>query len=274
MPTIINNEASTSYQLAGSSTVETAVSNQNTVTLQDYQGLDITKTADPTTLAAGQIITYTVQITNSSSSFLNGVRIIDNLGGGNLAYVIGSARLTASGTTYAVTPVATNPLTFTLQQLAVGQTMTLVYRAQVIFNLPATTTSVTNTIQGIGYTASGTITGFANATIQRPSSVGVVVTKTSNESMVFPQQPLRYTIVLSNNSSVSASIQEITDQLPANFNVTSVALRIGSGPITTLDESEYELTGTNFLTIPSSTGPIITIPAGSTASVIISGYFN
>lgn len=274
MPTTVNNEASALYQFAGSSSSETVTSNQNTVTLRDSQGLTITKTATPTTLSAGAIIAYTVTITNNSGSYLNGVRIIDNLGEGNLAYVVGSASLTASGTTYAVTPVATNPLTFTLQQLAVGATMTLTYRSQVIFNLSSTVNSVTNTVHGIGYTASGTINGYANATIQRQNSVGVTITKTSNESQVYPQQLLRYTLTLTNNSSTLANVTSVTDQLPTNFVLTAVSLKVGSTAATNLDESDYTLSSGNLLTIPSSTGPTVTIPANGTTIITIDGYLN
>ena len=166
MAQIINNSASTIYNINGGAS-ETATSNVLPINFQDSTGLTLTKTASPETFSVGEIITYTIRITNNSSSFLNGVRIIDNLGGGNLAYVLSSASLNAGSTTYPVTPIATNPLTFTLQQLASGATMTLTYRAQVIFNLPTNISLITNTVQGIGYTASGTITGFANTSIQK-----------------------------------------------------------------------------------------------------------
>lgn len=274
MPTTVNNEASTLYQFEGSTETQSAVSNQNTVTLQDSQGLTLTKTASPTILSPGAIITYTVVITNSSPSFLNGVRIIDDLGGGNLAYVIGSAKLSAGGTTYPVNPIATSPLTFTLQQLGVGGTMTLTYKAQVIFNLPTSINAVTNTVHGIGYTASGTINGFANETIQRQNSLGLSITKTSNESTVFPNQLLRYTITLTNNSSTSANVESVTDQLPANFVLNSATLKIGNSSVMALNESDYTLTGTNFLTVPSMSGPSIWVPAGGSTIITLNGYLN
>ena len=84
----ITNQSQTTYQFDGSSEVLTTSSNINEVTLEENQGLILTKTASPTTFVAGSIITYTVTITNSSSSFLTGVRIIDNLGANNLAYVL------------------------------------------------------------------------------------------------------------------------------------------------------------------------------------------
>ena len=269
----ITNDATATYVFDGSSDVETINSNLNSLSLEDVQGLTITKTASPTTFVAGDIITYTISITNSSSSFLNGVRIIDNIGGGNLAYVIGSARLTVGSNTYAVTPVATNPLTFALQQLSVGATMTLTYRCQVIFNLPSSVNSITNTVQGIGYTSTGTVLGFANTTIQKKTNVNFTFTKSASTTTVFRNQPFSYILTLSNNNSVSATIPSITDELPAGFIITSVTLKIGSGMTTTLNATDYNVSGTT-ITIPSASGPNITVPAGGATVVTINGYFN
>lgn len=128
--------------------------------------LIINKTSSSSTFTVGQIITYTVTITNPSDFNLDGVRIIDDLGGMRTAYVVGSGKLTVGSLTYPVWPVATNPLTFTLQELASGQTMTLEYKCQVIFNLPSSVNTITNTVKGIGY-ISGTITGTDTNTITR-----------------------------------------------------------------------------------------------------------
>ena len=269
----ITNDATATYVFDGSSDVETINSNLNSLSLEDAQGLTVTKTASPTTFIAGDIITYTVTITNSSSSFLNGVRIIDNIGGGNLAYVIGSARLTVGSNTYAVTPVATNPLTFALQQLSVGATMTLTYRSQVIFNLPSSVNSITNTVQAIGYTSTGTVLGFANTTIQKKTNVDFALTKTSSSTNVFRNQPFSYFLTLSNNSNVSATALSLVDELPSNFVITSVTLKIGSGATTTLSATDYNISGST-ITIPSASGPTITVPAGGTTVVTINGYFN
>ena len=121
MATTITNEATTTYQYVGASSTETVTSNTNSIVLEDASGLTITKTPSATTFTPGDIITYTVTITNNTGNFLSGVRIIDNLGVGNLAFVSGSATLSTLSTTYPVTPASTNPLTFALQQLNVGQ---------------------------------------------------------------------------------------------------------------------------------------------------------
>ena len=130
-------------------------------------GLSISKVSNKSTFSVGEIITYTVTITNTSPFNLDGVRIIDDLGGMNTAYVVGSGNLTYGTNTYPVWPIKTSPLTFTLQELGSGQTMTLVYNCQVIFDLPCSVTSITNTVKGIGYISSGTISGNDSNTIVR-----------------------------------------------------------------------------------------------------------
>ena len=275
MPTTINNQAEGKYQFEGSGATNTVNSNVSSIVLQDGQGLVIEKTATPTTYLAGDIITYTVKITNNSSSWLSGVRIIDNLGGGNLAYVTGSGSLSTLSTTYPVNPVATNPLTFTLQQLNPGQTMTLTYRSQVIFNLPSSVESITNNIQGIGYTSTGTINGFDSFTIQKKNSVGgVSMTKSASDTEVLPNEPFNYFITLSNNSSMITNITSITDQLPTNYTLTGITLKIGSGSPVTLTSSDYTLSSGNLLTVSTVSGNSISVPAGSNAVLTLTGHFN
>ena len=274
MPITINNQATANYQFSGSGEMNTITTNVNSVVLEDSQGLSITKTGSPNTFLAGDIITYTIKITNTSASYLTGVRIIDNLGGGNLAYVLGSANLATATQTYPVTPIATNPLTFTLQQLNVGATMTLTYRCQVIFNLPQSVTSITNTVNGIGYTSTGTITGFDNYTIQKKNSLDFSFDKSTSETNVFQNQVFSYRLAFINGSSTSANVTSLTDQLPANFVITSVTLQEGSGSIITLTGDDYDLNATNLFTMPTATGEQIFVPANSTTVITINGYFS
>ena len=272
MAEIINNSASTVYTING--TTNSINSNILPVTLESNSGLVLTKTANPETFSAGDIITYTIKITNSSPLYLTGVRIIDNLGGGNLAYVLSSANLTIGNLTYPVTPISTNPLTFTLQQLNVGESMTLTYKAQVIFNLSPNVSLITNSVKGIGYPHTGTITGYTSTTIQKKTNVDFSLTKSSNVTEVGPNQSFSYYLTLENNTQFTALISSITDNLPEDFKLTSVSLKVGSGPDTQLVGTDYLLSLTNVLTIPSSSGPFISVPANGTTVVTLTGYFS
>lgn len=274
MATTIFNEANATYQYSGSGELLTTTSNENQITLEDFQGLTLFKTSSQDSFLPGEIIPYTITITNNSAQFLTGVRIIDNLAGGNLAYVLGSARLSTSSQTYPVSPVATNPLTFTLQQLNVGETITLTYNAQVIFNLPASVLTLTNSVQGIGYTSTGTINGFSSHSIQKKTEDNFSLTKSASLNSVYPGQTLSYFLTLRNNTGTSATLSSITDNLPANFVVTNISYRVGNGSFIELSESDYILTGTNSLTLPSQTGPTLVVPAEETLVVRIIGYFS
>ncbi len=274
MAEIINNTASTTYTLSGSTTPNTITSNELPLNFDNSGGITVTKVASPTTYSAGSIIDYTVTITNSSTMPFTGVRIVDNLGGDNLAYVLSSATITTSTQTYPVTPIATNPLTFSLQELAVGDTMTLKYKAQVIFNLSSSVNQITNSLQAIGYTSTGAVTAFAYATITRATASSFSITKSANQTTLVPNQGFSYLLTLTNGNSVAANVGEVTDNLPANFNLTGVKLQIGTGSVTTLAPSDYTVSDGNVLVVPSSTGPSITVPANGTTVVTLTGYFS
>ena len=70
MATTITNQSSTTYQFTGSTDTLTTTSNINQVVLEDFQGLSITKTSSVREFSAGEIITYTIRITNNSSHYL------------------------------------------------------------------------------------------------------------------------------------------------------------------------------------------------------------
>ena len=274
MATTITNEAQTTYQYEGSSETLTAESNVNSVVLLDSSGLSLTKTASPTEFLAGDIITYNVTITNNSSSYLNGVRIIDNLGAGYLAYISGSGRLSTSSQSYAVNPISTNPLTFTLQQLPVGASMTLTYRAQVVFSLPSTVTSITNSVNGIGYTSTGTINGSTSSTIQKKNSVSVTLSKSASAESISENTPITYFLTHVNNNSVNARVLSVSDQLPSNFVLQTVQVKQGNQQTQTLSSSDYNLSSSNLFTIPTNATPEIIVPANQTTIIYLTGYFN
>ena len=274
MTQTINNSASTNYSFPGSPTDLQSVSNTFPINLLVSTGLTLSKTSSPSTFTAGSIITYTITITNNSGQFLSGVRIIDDLGSGNLACVLGSASL-SSTTTYPVTPVSTNPLTFTLQQLGAGATMTLTYKCQVIFNLPSSVNTITNSVRGIGYTSTGTVNGYDFNTITRNGSLSnLSITKSSSVSSVIPGQTFSYYLTLRNSTSSTVDISNITDSLPTNFVLTSVYVQVGSGSTTELLATDYTLSPSNLLTINTVSGSAITVPSNGTTIVTLNGYFS
>ena len=274
MATTITNQGTASYQFENSGEIMSVSSNENQTTLNTSSGLGITKNSSSDNFLPGEIITYTIQITNNSNQYLSGVRVIDNLANNNLAYVLGSGKLTVGTLTYPVAPIATNPLTFALQQLNVGQSMTLTYDAQVIFNLSPSILTLTNTVEAIGYTSTGTITGFDNNTIQKKTNGDVTLTKTASRTSVFNMQNFDYFLTLSNGTSSNRTSAVFRDFLPNNFNVTAVYLRTNNGIVVQLGPNDYSIDLNNLITISSINGSNIMLPAGTIVTSTISGYFS
>jgi hypothetical protein len=77
-----------------------------------------------------------------------------------------------------------------------------------------------------------------------------------------------------NGSSTSANVTRLTDQLPANFIITSVTLQEGSGSVINLTTDDYNLSGSNLFTMPTAVGEQVFVPANSTTVITINGYFS
>ncbi len=269
----INNEASATYTFAGDASQFTSNSNISSINLEALSGLTVTKVPNPTSFVAGEIVTYTLTISNTSGNFLTGVRVVDDLGGGNLAYVVGSANLKTLSTSYPVTPSATSPLTFVLQELNVGQTMTLTYKAQVIFSLPSSVSTITNSAKVTGYTASGTVEGSATSLINKRTSMSLAIAKTSSVLTVTPNQSFDYILTINNPSIATSTIVNIVDQLASSYVLSGITIKIGSGSAISLVPSDYTFTSGKLLTITSLSGSPMVIPASTSAIVTINGYF-
>ena len=274
MPTTMSNQATATYTFAGSTEELTEISNENQVILRNETGISITKTSDTNTFLPGQTITYYVSITNTGSLYFTGVRITDDLTGtGYLTYVPNSARLFINGQWLAAEVVSTNPLVATLSPLSPSGSYLLMYQATVSSSIPATVDTLSNSVEGIGYTWNSTVTGNSTYTLTRSTSGDLTIIKTSSESTVSVGQVFNYTLTLSNTSDTIATLSSLEDQLPEGFTITSISMRIGSGSTTTLASTDYTVDSTNLLTIPSSTGPVLTVPANGTSVITIYGYF-
>ena len=266
------NKATVNYKFSGSTNTYTNNSNVSTVELKAENGISITKTSQSTTFVPGGTINYVVTIKNTGTSWFSGVRIIDNLSdAGYLTYVSGSALLYYNSQYVAPEIASTNPLIFTLSPLSSGQTMILSYTCKVPSNISSTVNSITNSVEGIGYTYNAKVTGYSSYTVTRSSVANLTITKSASSTSVSPGEIYNYTLTLSNQGTTMANVSSLVDELPSNFTISSIKLKIGSGSTTTLSNSDYILDSNNKLTIPSGTGPSITVPANGTTVVTITG---
>ena len=259
MPTPLNNQASIRYNYSGAGT-GTAVSNTVTTNLLDRYTLAATKTPLSSTFRPGENVTYVIRVENNGSGDLYNVTIADDLGGGAdtpLVYNPASLRAYVDSIPVTISPVVQ------------GGTLTAVLPAP----LPAGTAAILVYTNTAGVTANGgsaagpavTVTPSPTATLLRDSYAEVTLYKEADKQSVMAGEPLTYTFTLTNQGNQAADSVTLTDQLPTGFSVTQVSVSAG-GATTVLAPGDYTVAADNTITIPSTTGKAITVPAATVAA--------
>ncbi len=274
MPTPLNNQASIRYNYSGAGT-GTAVSNTVTTNLLDRYPLAATKTPLSSTFRPGENVTYVIRVENNGSGDLYNVTIADDLGGGAdtpLVYNPASLRAYVDSIPVTISPVVQGgTLTAVLPApLPAGTAAILVYTAQVRPDVDFTLQSITNTVAvtANGGSAAGpavTVTPSPTATLLRDSYAEVTLYKEADKQSVMAGEPLTYTFTLTNQGNQAADSVTLTDQLPTGFSVTQVSVSAG-GATTVLAPGDYNVAADNTITIPSTTGKAITVPAATVAA--------
>ncbi len=262
MPTPLNNQASIRYNYSGAGT-GTAVSNTVTTNLLDRYTLAATKTPLSSTFRPGENVTYVIRVENNGSGDLYNVTIADDLGGGAdtpLVYNPASLRAYVDSIPVTISPVVQGgTLTAVLPApLPAGTAAILVYTAQVRPDVDFTLQSITNTV-------AVTVTPSPTATLLRDSYAEVTLYKEADKQSVMAGEPLTYTFTLTNQGNQAADSVTLTDQLPTGFSVTQVSVSAG-GATTVLAPGDYTVAADNTITIPSTTGKAITVPAATVAA--------
>ncbi len=274
MPTPLNNQASIRYNYSGAGT-GTAVSNTVTTNLLDRYTLAATKTPLSSTFRPGENVTYVIRVENNGSGDLYNVTIADDLGGGAdtpLVYNPASLRAYVDSIPVTISPVVQGgTLTAVLPApLPAGTAAILVYTAQVRPDVDFTLQSITNTVAvtANGGSAAGpavTVTPSPTATLLRDSYAEVTLYKEADKQSVMAGEPLTYTFTLTNQGNQAADSVTLTDQLPTGFSVTQVSVSAGGATIV-LAPGDYTVAADNTITIPSTTGKAITVPAATVAA--------
>lgn len=253
---VYSNTAALSYSYEGSGTLRTQ-SNTVDTTMTDVYRLTAAKYALPGTYRAGEPVTYLVLVTNAGSEALTGITVADNLGGGLLRYVPGTAYVHMNRTVTAVTPVLSTgePMPITLPgALAAGDTALVVYEARATATAPLP--DITNTVT---VAATGAEPVEATATITPEQYASLAIRKAADMTVVAPGDTLNYTLTITNTGTLAAENIRIEDTLPANIAaVNAVYLAAGGGAETTTTNYTYD-TATRLFTLPA-TGTV-TVPA-------------
>ena len=184
--------------------------------------IDLTKTANPSVADLGDTITYTVRAVNNGSGAVYDTRLMDDLPD-EFIYIAGSARLNDTS----VIVNGTDPLYFTVGDIAIGDSAVITYRVEISL---AADTGATYINSAVLYenggtprsapvrisTAAGRSWGPVHAAVAL-TTPPLAITKTASQPSGMTGDLIRYTIEVVNTTDVAAYNAYILDTLPAGF---------------------------------------------------------
>jgi uncharacterized repeat protein (TIGR01451 family) len=163
--------------------------------------LAVAKSAAPTVVEPGGVVTFTLTVTNNGPSDAQFITVTDVLSGGSLGGVVDTSagvNVTISG----------NGVTFTVGSLSAGGVVTMVYTATApslgVMTNGAVVTSAVDDLGGGDNQAGATV--LVNAT-------DLALAKAAAGSTAVAGQPFTYTLTITNNGPLTATQVVITDAL-------------------------------------------------------------
>ncbi len=184
----------------------------------------VTKTANVSTLHAGEQVTYTLTVSNPGSNTATNVVVTDDLPDD---FVITSATATGGGTVVQ-TGNAAGEVTVSYASLTAGQSETIT----IIATVPAARAAAAAITNSASVTADGTDSNTANNTdsvdVAVTRSAVLTITKTDTPDPVAVGAALTYTILVTNTGPSTANNVAISDTIPAGLTVNSVTTTAGT----------------------------------------------
>ena len=264
MATILNNAATLTYN-SGAST-SSAASNVVATSLLDSYSITSAKYSANDSFRPGENITYLVTVTNTGTEPVFAVQITDDLGSGTpapLSYVADSALVIDGGAVTQVVPTSVSPLVIVLPDaLASGESVNVLYVAQVSSVIADSVQAITNTVQTSARqgSAAGEVIDAepASVTINREDYAQINITKSVDKAVVASGDTLTYTFTIENSGNIEATNVVITDTLPAEFTITAISSET-NGVVTVYGATDYTVSADNTLVLPVGTATI-TVP--------------
>ena len=261
MATTVTNQASVTFDYTGATGSVTNESNCVSAVINDEYSFTLELTSSSTSYRPGETITYFVRITNTGSSGLAKIRVSDDMAGGVINYIPGTAQMIYNDVITQLNATSTYPLEFTLPMtLPAGETVIVIYNTTVDNVVTTRVTDIINTVTVTAAAGTGTVTQTDSLTLTIEDYANVLIEKTQSTDNVNNNGTMVYTLTLTNTGNLDATNVVITDQLPEEFTITSIVSN-NDGTTHTYETSEYTLSATNELTLPNTTGTQIIVPA-------------
>jgi len=191
----------------------------STVTVPPVPQVNVTKTADSTTVTPGGTVVYTVTVNNTGAVDAPNTQVSDPIPAG-----ISAVSWTCAATGGAVCPNAsgTGALNETLATFPAGSTATYTLTATVSATPPAQVTNTANVTPPAGSLCTpGNTSPPCKATVVTPPVPQVNVTKTANVTALTPGGTVVYTVVANNTGAVDAAGTQVSDPIPTGISAVS-----------------------------------------------------
>jgi len=238
--------------------------------VRGQNNLEISKSAEPDPVDAGQVITYTIVVTNNTGGSLSNVLVTDTVPS-KTTYITGSMAYTPTATSVIITqPISVTPghvMTWAIQSLNDGDKITMTFRVAVASPL-ISGTQVTNTAWISNSTRlSATATTAVQATPQ------LTVTKSVTPAAVQPGKTVTYTILITNTGNGIAQGVTVTDTLAEGFSPaqTTWSNRAVTDLLTLTFTATAPVTEGTYTNLVTVTWGVSEAHTGPTAPVIVDG---
>lgn len=242
--------------------------NSNVVSGEIREVLSATKSALTDTYAAGDTVTYVVNLVNTGAIAFSNLTITDNLGEYTfgtlqlypLTYVTGTAAYYVNGVKQTAPDVTAGPpLAFTGISVPANGNTVLIYQATVNAYAPLETEAeITNTVTVSGGGLTSNVT--ASETISARTEAVLTITKAINPAVVTENGQLTYTFTIQNIGNTAATEADsvtVTD----TFNPILNAITVTYNGETLTEGTDYTYNSATgvFNTVPGR----ITVPAAT-----------
>ena len=234
--TVLENDATVSdSDYCTATSISGCTSNTVPVTISGNPNLEIIKTSSNPTPQADELITYTIEVTNSGSSDATETVVVDPIPV-NVIFEGNSTTITATQGTGSFDGV-NNRMVFNVGNLAAGTTATLSFQARVKSVLDAGTTTIINTAF---ISAGNAPEENATATISSNAAIDLTVNIGGSSSEAYP----------------TATVDQ---------NITSDTISVNDASQFSVDQVIY--TGGQYVTITAINGNMVTLDTPVTVTV-------